>query len=657
MVDKIDRDQNGNSASILRHRAEGKLSRSRDATQELKEKTPEEIIHELHVHQFELEMQNEELKRVQRELEESRSNYQGKYQDLYDFAPVGYFTLTHKGLIVEVNLTGAALLGMPRPKLIKRGFGHFVSPNSLDLWDKHIISVLEHEEKQTCDLRLLREDESTFYARINSIRIVVPDEWKEETGETHLIHMAVTDVTDWMWAEQELRESEERYRTVADFTYDWEYWVDPEGNFLYVSPSCERITGYSAQEFLDDPSLLDKIVHPDDLDDIKNHLHVEKKVGHETLYSLDFRVIHREGHTVWVSHACRPVYGKEGQPLGRRVCNRDITERKQSEEEIRLNESLLKSLYEISQYTVKNVQEFLEVALDHALRLTESKLGYIFHYDQNNRRLILNSWSKGAMKQCEVTEPQTVYELDKTGIWGEAVRQKKAIIVNDFQAPSPLKKGYPPGHVELFKFMTVPVFQEDRIVAVIGVANKASNYDEADVRQLSLLMDSVWRMIENQRVSEQERLLFTAIAQSPDAVIITDATGIIQYVNHAQEILSGYSLDELVGQTPNVFKNDFHDGNFYKQLWDTIAVGKVWSGRFINKKKDGTEYHEDATISPVYDKSANLTNFVVVEHDVTTQLQLQEQLFQSQKMEAVGTLAGGMAHDFNNLLQVGVGIF
>ena len=153
--------------------------------------------------------------------------------------------------------------------------------------------------------------------------------------------------------------------------------------------------------------------------------------------------------------------------------------------------------------------------------------------------------------------------------------------------------------------------------------------------------------------AEQNRmLLFEAINQSADATIITDSAGIIQYVNPAQEMLSGYSLDEFVGQTPNILRSDFHEANSYKQLSEAIGVGKAWSGRFVNKRKDGTEYHEDATISPVYDKSGELTNFVVIEHDVTEQLQLQEQLFQAQKMESIGTLAGGIAHDFNNILTI-----
>jgi len=89
------------------------------------------------------------------------------------------------------------------------------------------------------------------------------------------------------------------------------------------------------------------------------------------------------------------------------------------------------------------------------------------------------------MKECTIANPQTCYELDKTGIWGEAVRQRKPIIVNDFPAEHPLKKGYPEGHAPLSRFLTVPVFNEDQIVAVVGIANKARDYDESDVLQLT----------------------------------------------------------------------------------------------------------------------------------------------------------------------------
>jgi len=330
----------------------------------------------------------------------------------------------------------------------------------------------------------------------------------------------------------------------------------------------------------------------------------------------------------------------------------DITERKRSEDQIKLNESRLQSLYDISQYRAKNNQDFLDFALDSAIRLTGSQVGYIYHYDADKRQFILNTWSNEVMKQCEVAEPQTVYALERTGIWGEAVRQKKAIILNDFQAPNQLKQGYPSGHVELLKFMTAPIFQNDKIVAVVGVANKKSDYDDSDVRQLSLLMDSVWRIIDRRQAEEQEKLLSTAVVQAAESVIITDASGIIQYVNPAQEKISGYSSAELIGQTPNIFKSDQHSDDFHSHMWESIKLGEVWSGRFINKKKDGTEYHEDATISPVYDKSGKLTNFVSVKRDVTKETELQEQLFHAQKMEAVARLTAGLAHDFNNLLQI-----
>ena len=201
MTNKIDLDENGIGKSALREAAEDKLGRSPDTTLELKDKTPEEIIHELHVHQIELEMQNEELKRSQLALKKSRD----EFRDLYDFSPVGYFTLTHRGVITQANLTGAALLRMPRSALIGRGFGHFVAPESLDQWDEHIITVMRHEEKQSCVLSLECEDGSSFYALLESIRMDVPAETEGENNGGHVIRTAMSDITERKRMEDTLR--------------------------------------------------------------------------------------------------------------------------------------------------------------------------------------------------------------------------------------------------------------------------------------------------------------------------------------------------------------------------------------------------------------------------------------------------------------------
>ncbi|MGW8209098.1 MAG: PAS domain-containing protein, partial [Syntrophobacteria bacterium] len=142
--------------------------------------------------------------------------------------------------------------------------------------------------------------------------------------------------------EKALRENEELFRMVADFTYDWEYWLSPDGKYVYVSPACQRITGYSVNEFHRDPKFLSTITHPEDRDTVCRHM--EDSLESDKVLHVDFRIITRSGEERWISHICQPVYGKDERYLGRRASNRDITRRKQLEEELRRANRSLKML-------------------------------------------------------------------------------------------------------------------------------------------------------------------------------------------------------------------------------------------------------------------------------------------------------------------------
>ena len=243
------------------------------------------------------------------------------------------------------------------------------------------------------------------------------------------------------------------------------------------------------------------------------------------------------------------------------VAAANITQRKLAEEKILLNEVRLQSLLKILQYKSETVHDLLDYALNEAITLTASQFGYIFFYDENKQEFVLNTWSAGVMDACAVREQRTVYQLEQTGLWGEAVRQRKPVVVNDFEAANPLKKGYPEGHAALHAFLSVPIISQGRIVAVIGVANKAADYDEADILQLTLLMDVAWKVTERKKADEalreNQEKFSKAFDSSPVAVTITLLeNGQFLEVNKTFEKQTGYSRDEVIG------KNGFELGLF-----------------------------------------------------------------------------------------------
>ena len=160
-----------------------------------------------------------------------------------------------------------------------------------------------------------------------------------------------------------------------------------------------------------------------------------------------------------------------------------------------------------------------------------------------------------------------------------------------------------------------------------------------------------WRDVtERVRVERDRTWLVAAIEHAGESIVITDGAGRIIYVNPAFEKTSGYSRNEAIGQNPNILKSGKHDAAYYRGFWATILRGEVWKGRFTNRHKSGKLYEVAASVSPVLGSDGKPTEIIAVARDITHELQLEAQIRQTQKMEAVGTLAGGIAHDFNNIL-------
>jgi len=197
------------------------------------------LIHELEVHQIELRMQNDELRRIQGELEKTRDSY----SHLYDFAPVGYFTLSEKGLIEETNLTLVSMLGIERSALIGKPFSRFVRRDDQDSFYKHRQRLLETESSLSCELRLVKKDGDEFYARIESMVII------SRADDLRQIRAAVSDITERKQAETILQRERETLSTILESNPHGIALIDKRGKYLYLNPMFTKITGYTVEDF------------------------------------------------------------------------------------------------------------------------------------------------------------------------------------------------------------------------------------------------------------------------------------------------------------------------------------------------------------------------------------------------------------------------
>jgi len=198
-------------------------------------------------------------------------------------------------------------------------------------------------------------------------------------------------------------------------------------------------------------------------------------------------------------------------------------------------------------------------------------------------------------------------------------------------------------------------FEGERFGVLTMYSPEPDAFDEEEVGILRQLSSDLSYGVHALRQRVHRERLATAIEQAAETVVVTDLEGTILYVNPAFEAVSGYTRAEAVGKNPRVLKSGELDPRIYRELWATITSGATWRGRLVNRTKGGALFTEETTISPVRDAGGAVVSYVAVKRDITRDLSLEAQLRQSQKMEGIGRLAGGVAHDFNNLLSVILG--
>ncbi len=306
-------------------------------------------------------------------------------------------------------------------------------------------------------------------------------------------------------------------------------------------------------------------------------------------------------------------------------------QRKKAEEEVRLNQHRLQAMIDLHQMSAAHKRDICTYALETAISLTGSTMGYIAFLNEEETVLSMYAWSKTALSECRVAEKQVIYPVEKTGLWGEPVRQRRPVITNDYAAPNPAKKGHPEGHVKMIRHLGVPVMDGKRIVMVAGFGNKRSEYNEDDIRQVTHLMGGLWQILKRKRIEaelvESEKKFRSYFDLPLVGIAITSPD--MQWINANQKLchMLGYSLDELKAlkwsdlTPPEELAKELE---LYTRVVSGESESHTVKKRYI--RKDGRLIDVEVSSLPVRKENGELDYFVALIHDISPLMQAKEEL-------------------------------
>ena len=536
--------------------------------------------------------------RIERQqAEEALQNEKAFTESIIDSLPEAFFVLDSTGRMVRWNKKIGRNLGYSAEEFAAMGpMGRIPKDEQASAATKMLEALTVGNALS--EVNFLTSDGIKIPYLLTATRAVI-------AGKTYLVGMGV-DISERKRAEKALQQGEEKYRTLLSNIPDVAWTIDAGLHFVFITNNIEKMSGFSVEDIerLGIDLYLNSI-HPDDLRKVKDGLTALFAEG--CPYDVECRVKRKSGEWIWVHDRAVGTYEKGGIRYADGLLS-DITDRKKAEEAVVKSEERYRALYEDAPVGLYQTTPDGRILAGNPAFVR--MLGYSSFQELAKRDLNTSGFEPNyprsqfidlMEKQSEVTGMESVWHKRN----GELLHvRENARAIRD---------------------------ESGKIVYYEGTAEDVT---------------------ERMRAEEEHIRLVTAIEQSAEAVVITNTQGEIEYVNPAFTRITGYSREEALGKNPRILKADKQDPEFYQQLWSTIVKGQPWHGELVNQRKDGSLYTEQMNITPVLSAHGEVTHFIATKQDVTERKNLEAQLQQSAKIEAVGRLAGGVAHDFNNLLTI-----
>jgi PAS domain S-box-containing protein len=459
-------------------------------------------------------------------------------------------------------------------------------------------------------------------------------------------------------AEKALWESEERYRSLFTNNHAVMLLIDPaDGAIVDANPAATAYYGWTREQLRQKKISQINTLSPQEVQAEMERARREKHNHFIFQHQL------ADGAIRDVEVFSGPIT-LQTRPLLYSIIH-DITARQQASAILQLRLRL------VDFATDHSLEELMQRALDEIGQITRSPIGFYHFVEADQNTLSLQAWSTRTLQEfCQAEGKGLHYSIDEAGVWVDCVRQRQPVIHNDYEV-LPHRQGLPPGHAEVTRELVVPTFREGRIVSILGVGNKPTDYDQQDAELVTYVADVIWSIVERKRTEEQLqayqrrleaqnlelRKLTLAIEQSGSTIVITDTTGAIEYANPRFEETTGYTLHEALGKNPRILKSGKQAPELYRDLWETITSGGIWHGDLHNKRKDGTLYWESATIAPVLDEGGQITHYIAVKEDITERKAAAEALqHYAEQLAAQNAELDAFAHTVAHNLKNPVGI-